>query len=135
MGGQAYVPAGEVVYLEMHRLLFGKAGAIATYCCVACIVAVIIAKVPGRPVGHYTDNFVAIFWLEDGSLPDNLWGFVKDILKVELRVDKFVHGVHLLFLGMQLRLSPKGVSFCLIRQKYTPFGDSNHRQRKYVHLL
>ena len=57
--GQRYVPAGEVVYLEMHRLLFGEAGAVRAYCCVARTIAVAIAKVLGLPVGHHIDDFAA----------------------------------------------------------------------------
>ena len=41
-----------------------------------------------------------------------------------LHVDKFLHGVRLLFLGMELCLSPNGISFCL----------GTHRRWKYVDL-
>ena len=58
-------------------------------------------------------------------MPDGLRGFVKEILRVKLHVDKSAHGMRLLFLGMQLRVSPMGVYFCL----------SDHRPRKVVALL
>ena len=118
---QAYVPAGEVVYLEMHRLLFGEAGDVVAYCCVARTAAVVIAKVLGLPAGHYIDDF----WLIDRSLPDDLGKFVKEILGFELHNDKFAHGMQLLFLSMQLLLSPEGVSFCR----------SDYWRQKYVELL
>ena len=125
--GQTYVPAGDVVYLEMQRLLFGEAWAITAYCCMARTVAVVIAKVKvlGLPMSHYIDDFLAIFWPVDQSLLDDSGEFIKEILKFELHVDKFAHGLRLLFLGLQLRLSPRGFSFCL----------SNHRWQKYVELL
>ena len=68
-GGDTFVPAGGVVYLEFSRLLFGEAGAVAGYCCPARVVAVALARVLLVPANHYMDDFSAWFWAEDSSCP------------------------------------------------------------------
>ena len=71
-GADVFMPAGEVVCLEMWRLLFAEAGPAAGYCCVAHAIMVILAKVPALANGAYIDDFGATFWAEDKQLPANV---------------------------------------------------------------
>ena len=116
-----------MAYLEMHHLLFGEAGAFATYCCMSWPAAS-GSSLP-RCWAYVWAITTMTFWPCNGSrtgpCPNGLWELVKDILKVKLHVDKFDHGVRLFFLGMQLRLSARGVYFCL----------SDHCRRKCVEVL
>ena len=73
-------------------------------------------------VGHYIDDFASIFWLLGATSPGDPWGFV---LGAALHANEFFHGVQTLFLGMQVSLSPLGLSFCL----------GPHRREKYAQLL
>ena len=41
-GSEVFVPEGQIVYLEMWRLLFGEAGSVPGYCCVARVIVVVL---------------------------------------------------------------------------------------------
>ena len=60
-GDDVFVPAGEVVYLEMWCLLFGEVESVAGYCCVARAIVVILAKVLALANGTYNDDLGAAF--------------------------------------------------------------------------
>ena len=78
---QQHVPAGQVVYLEALRLLFGEGGAVAAYCLTARIVAMVIAKVLHLPLGDYIDDFNAMLLAADSTAVDDLWEFLVDVLR------------------------------------------------------
>ena len=125
-GVQTFIAAGDLVFLEMHRLLFGEAGAVAAYCGISRLVVAVVAKVLALPVGAYIYNFSSLFWLLDVRLPAQLWDFVRNVLRVALHEDKFYEGVRPLFLGMPLAFSPSGISLRLSPErmsKYAPLVD------------
>ena len=59
-GEDAFVDEGDVVCLEMWRLLFGEGGAVPGYCCLSRAVVVILYKVLALANGAYIDNFGAM---------------------------------------------------------------------------
>ena len=59
------VPAGDLVYLEMGRLLFGEAGSVPGYCCVARVIVVVLCKVLALANGAYMDDYGAVYWTVD----------------------------------------------------------------------
>ena len=71
-GADVFGPTGEVVFLEMWHLLFAEAGPVASYCCIARAIVVILAKVLALANGAYIDDFGATFWAEDKQLPANV---------------------------------------------------------------
>ena len=122
-GGDTFVPAGGVVYLEFSRLLFGEAGAVAGYCCPARVVAVALARVLLVPADHYVDDFSAWYWAEDSSCPGDVRSFPVDVLRFHLHPDKgWQLGDRILHLGMQVELAEDGLWF----------GLSANRRRKYL---
>ena len=87
-GGDTFVPAGTLVYLEFGRLLFGEAGAVTGYCCPARVVAVVLARVLGVPADHYVDDFNAFFWAVDATCPADVRAFLVDVMRFHLHPDK-----------------------------------------------
>ena len=108
-----FIAAG--YFLEMHRLLFGEAGAVASYCGISRLLTVAITSVLALPVAAYIDDFASLLWLP----APRLWDFVCNVLRVSLHKDQFLEGVHPLFLGMQLALSPSGISLWLSLESST----------------
>ena len=70
--GREWVPSGRVVFLEMHCLLFGEAGAVAPYCMVARTNALACCAVLLMAVDHYIDGFIAAYLKRDGTVVDDL---------------------------------------------------------------
>lgn len=68
------MPDGHVVYLELFRLLFGEAGAVAAYCLVARTAALCCNLAIGVPTNHYVDDFITI------SLLTSTWWLTCSIL-------------------------------------------------------
>ena len=99
--GEEWVEAGRVVYLEMHRLLFGEAGSVPAYCRVARTIAVTCCKVLGMPCGHFLDSNVAPYRLEDLQVVHVLRELVKDVLRVHFKDVKFAHGRVVVYLGVE----------------------------------
>ena len=123
-GADVFVPAGEVVYLKMWRLLFGEAGSVAGYCCVARAIVVILAKVLALAYGTCVDDFGAAFWAKDKQLRADVWFFLCDVLGFHLHEEKWNEGFCLLFLGMQTTFSKTGLQLCLNanqRSKYLTY--------------
>ena len=56
-----FAAAGDFVFLEMYRLLFGKAGAVPAYCGISRLLTAVIAKVLPLPAGTYIDDFSSLF--------------------------------------------------------------------------
>ena len=88
-GADIFVPAGDIVYLEMWRLLFGEGGAVAGYCCLSRAVVVILCKVLALANGAYIDDFGAVFWAEDRELPADVWFFLRNVLGFHWHEEKW----------------------------------------------
>ena len=120
-GVVTFVAAGNCIFLEMQRLLFGEAG-----CTISKLVIATVAKVLFLPATAYIDDFSSLYWLLDVHLPFQLWDFVHDVLQVALHEDKVHAGIQPLFLGMQMTVSPAGISLRLSpgrRSKYATLVD------------
>ena len=124
-GVETFVEAGRIIFLEMFRLLFGEAAAVAAYCLVARTIALLCCKVLDIPVGHYIDNFGAVYALLDRTAADDLREFVVEVLRVHLQDDKFKTGSCLVYLGVEVRLTCTEITFCL----------TENRRAKYLAVL
>ena len=56
----------------MLCLLFGKGSAVARYCSISRLLAIIICKVLFLPTGTNIDGFAYLFWLDDSLPPPDL---------------------------------------------------------------
>jgi hypothetical protein len=119
------VPKGELVWLEMSRLLFGEAAAVAAYCLVARTIAIICCKVLLLPTDHYIDDFVGIYRLTDDTAVSDLKEFVVLVLKMHFKDSKFKWGQTLVYIGLQVRLARDSIRFSL----------HANRRWKYIFLL
>ena len=123
--GRHWIPEGDVVYLELWRLLFGAAGAVAAYCLVARTIALCRCAVLLVPTNHYVDDFLSVYKLADESVVDDLKHFVTRVLGVHFQDTKFKFGSTVLALGMEVTLSARAVRLQL----------HEHRRAKSVFFL
>ena len=121
-GAEVFVPSGDLVYLEMGRLLFGEAGSVPGYCCVARVIVVVLCKVLALANGAYMDDYGAVYWTVDERLPGDVWSFLRDVLGFHLHEEKWHTGLQLIYLGMQVTFSRAGLDLCL----------SANRRAKYI---
>ena len=124
-GSEVFVPAGNLVYLEMWCLLFGEAGSVPGYCCVARVNVVVLCKVLALANVAYMDDYGAVYWTVDERLAPDVWCFLRDVVGFHLQEEKWHTGLRLIYLGMQVTFSRAGLELCL----------SANRRAKYIAYL